>query len=108
MLSSFRKIVSKDSDLQRVQDNVSLVLNQLLPKEILDGVLVRAVVAVTPTVINHGLGRQPLGWLVVDRQPGIGGFVVDAPIVRTAWDERSITLSQPAGAGNVPLTIWVF
>ena len=105
MLFSFRKIVAKDKDLQRVQENIALVMNQLLPKEILDGVLVSAVVKSTASVINHTLGRQPQGWVIVDRSPVPSG--IEGNIVRTAWDERSLTLKS-TGTGSVTLTIWVF
>jgi hypothetical protein len=105
MLSSFRKIVAKDRDLQRVQENVALVFNQLLPKEILDGVIVSASVKDTSTVVNHTLGRQPQGWLLIDQEAATGG--INGVIIRQAWDERSITLINN-GTGIVPLTLWIF
>lgn len=105
MLFSFRKIVAKDKDLQRVQENVALVFNQLLSKDIIDGVMVSGVVNGTAVALNHKLGRQPQGWVIVDRSAVPAG--TEGNIVRTDWDERSITLKS-TGTGSVSLTIWVF
>lgn len=50
--------------------------------------------------VNHGLGRQPSGFLVLDVQaPDPVSFC------RTGWDRESITLKS---SGPATLTIWVF
>jgi hypothetical protein len=60
----------------------------------LDGVMTDYVTMTggTPSVINHGLNREPVGWELVDI--GWGG-AVDVTIRRNAWDTRTITLLSP-------------
>jgi len=105
LISAFRKIVAKDHDLQRVQENAALAFKQVLEKELLDGIMVTATVAATATNISHTLGRLPLGFIVVDRQAVASG--TEGNIVRTAWTDRIITL-KTTGTGAVPLTLWIF
>jgi len=39
------------------------------------------------TVIDHLLGRQPMGWIVIDKTSSVD-------ISRTAWDKNTITLTS--------------
>ena len=48
--------------------------------------------------IPHKLGRQPVGWIVIDADSYVG-------IARTAWNAETITLDSYA-AGT--FTFWVF
>jgi hypothetical protein len=99
LINAFRKIVAKDYDLQRVQENCALAFKQVLEKELLDGVMVTATITNAPTSVSHTLGRQPLGWFIVDKQ-------ATGDVWRTAWNDRIITLVS--GAASLPVTIWVF
>jgi hypothetical protein len=40
-----------------------------------------------PDIIQHGLGRMPTGWQIVDRTSG-------AKVWRVGWDKKSITLQS--------------
>ena len=99
MISAFRRVISTDYEKQRIQDNVALVLKQISTKEILDGVLVTCTVSSSATTVNHTLGRAPQGWIIVDK-------LAVGDIIRTAWDERTITLVS--SAASTPITLWVF
>lgn len=82
-----------------VQDNVANVFMFLATFPILDGYLVTNIPLVSGTnVINHTLGRQPVGWIVTDRNGA-------ATVYRTAWDARTITLNS---SGTVTISAWVF
>ena len=108
MLTAFRRIVASDTSVQRLQENVGLVLRQITRKELIDGVLVSAQITAAGTVVSHTLGRQPIGWFIVDVEQPVGALT-GAPIVRTAWNDKSITLvSQGVGLGYSPVTLWVF
>lgn len=67
----------------------------------LDGEMLEfAIAAAGTSAVSHKLQRQPVGWLVVDRD-------ANAELVRTAWDDTSITLAeQNTVAANVK--VWVF
>lgn len=52
-----------------------------------------------PLVINHKLGRQPIGWRIVDVTVGYNIFQ------RIAWDARTITLLCPSAA-TANIEVW--
>lgn len=55
-----------------VQANVGSVVNQLSQSGITDSVFRENVsIETNDTVVNHGLGRPPRGWIVVDKT-GVG------------------------------------
>ena len=69
-LSDFKKVGTKDADLQKVQQNVENAITTIIRKEIVDGVLIKNV-CLTPGISNeikHGLGRSPLGWFIVRKR----------------------------------------
>jgi hypothetical protein len=99
MIQFLRKLKFQDREVTALQDNVTLVLNQVTKKVVIDGVQLTAISLTTGSNrINHTLGRQPLGWIVTD---------INAAVVpyRTAWDANTITL---VATGSVTVSIWVF
>ena len=64
----FKKISFSDQALQQLQNNIEVSLRSIAGKEILDGVLVRdkLLTAGQDNQVQHGLGRAPLGWIVVN------------------------------------------
>ena len=105
MFAAFRKIFVKDYELQRVQDNVAQYFQEMRSKAIIDGVMLDATVTNANTVIAHTLGRQPQGWIIVNRKAVTAG--AEGNIVFVGWDDRNITLKNTA-IGTTPLTLWVF
>lgn len=65
-------------------------------------------VSSTLTVIEHKLGRQPVGYQVVDISGGYFGI----GIVRYAWDDKTISLFGQkvnwTGSSNVIISVYVF
>lgn len=99
MLKIFRKIQSADSTINRLQSQIEQSLNPVLKQAILDGVIINDIAITTAGVeIEHGLGRQPLGWALIDNQ-------ADARIWRTAWTDRLLTLDA---SGTSTISIYVF
>lgn len=97
MLPAFKQIPITATSLQMVirqlnvvADNIALALNAILKRERLDCIVVPgvALTAATELAVPHKLGRQPVGWDIVDVQ---GGALA---IERTAWDARTITLKN--------------
>jgi len=63
-----KKIRSNDADLMRVQDAIAEVLEPLTKAFMLDARILRDVaIGTSPTAVDHGLGREPLGWMLVDK-----------------------------------------
>jgi len=91
-------INTKDNVLNRIQAEVQKV-NSVLTCPLLNGNLVTADLLASGGVsVNHGLGRAPLGWIVVD-----------APVAVTTWSTESnrnvLVLNASADAS---VTLWVF
>lgn len=72
-LKRFKKIAirsKEDKQLDNLQTNIEEALNPIINSPIVDGVLVKKVCLdpLQPTVIQHKLGRAPLGWIVVRKR----------------------------------------
>jgi len=62
----FFKIVTKDQDLNRVQDNLVNTLNPVFNTPILGGVLLQNIsLSIGFNTIKHKLGRKLIGWVLV-------------------------------------------
>ncbi len=68
-LKAFKKAYTTDQDLNSVQDNVEESFIPLLRNPLVDGLILENIVLVTgqDNVINHKLGRQLQGWIVVGK-----------------------------------------
>jgi len=66
-LKRFKKVPSKSTDLNQVQQNVEEVVNPIINSNIVDGVLLRnlKLCSLEANLITHKLNRPPLGWIVV-------------------------------------------
>ncbi len=103
-LTNLKKIGLKDPESQKLQQNVENAIEPIIRKEIIDGVLLTKV-CLDPGISNevkHGLGRAPLGWMIVRKR-------ADARI----WDVQdfnnnpSKTLSITCSHA-VTVDIWIF
>lgn len=85
--------------MSELQGSTQEALRSMGAGTVSNGVQVSSIeLSATPVTVAHRLGRQPRGFLVVDRN---GAEVV----FRTAWDARTITLA--AGAA-VTVSLWVY
>jgi hypothetical protein len=74
MLPKFKTFNSANIELNRLQDNVADGFNGVLSASILDFNIVQSQdLAVGDNVVNHKLGRAPLGWIII-RKRGPGNF----------------------------------
>lgn len=99
MLKAFRKIKTKDPELDRVQAALEPLIN-ILPKiALLDGALLADLeVSATPTRFPHMLQRPLQGFFVVDRAQ-------DIRVWKISSDSLTMTL-QASTAGTV--SVWIF
>jgi hypothetical protein len=98
-MKAVRKIAVKDFELQRVQDNIVSSLNVIAALPLSDGVLLEGVdVATQETVINHGLGREARGYIVVRKSAAVD--IYDAALSRFSVN---LVASAP-----VTISLWIF
>lgn len=96
-----RDVGLTNRDLDRVQDNIERAFRPVASKEILDGRLIQGVVVTTASVaVSHGLGRNLVGWAVVDKNAN-----ADVWRVGTANADTLLTLDASA---TVTVSLWVF
>lgn len=71
-MRKFKTLNHKDQTVDLMQDNISQVFDQILPKEILDGRLLKNIALSDSgtNVIEHGLGRELIGWIPVRSRDG--------------------------------------
>ena len=101
-LKIFKKIGTKDKDLERVQENIDGPLRELLSKQILDGILLEGITLVNAqtNLVNHLLGRAYRGFFIVRLSAGV-----------SIWDSSSdrpqdfLVLNTSA---NCTISLWVF
>ena len=100
----FEKIRSKNEDLNRVQDNIEKQYNQVVDKEVLDGHILQNVTLVPNKVnlVQHKLGRQIEGWIVIRKR-------ADARI----WDVQDCNVNKQISialivTSEVEVDLWVF
>jgi hypothetical protein len=66
-IKPIQKIYSADQDLMKVQDSVANAIEPLTKIPLLEARIIKDVSLTTSvTAVDHGLGREPLGFFVVD------------------------------------------
>lgn len=99
MVRSYRKLNAENGDLNKVQDNIEYALGPVLASAIIDGVQVNAIeLTTTPLAVSHGLGRRPLGWIIVDQN-------ADARVWSIARDKNVIILQA---SSPCTISVWAY
>ena len=98
------KTVNLAGPVSRFQDNVETVLDVVTDKLILDGVLLKniSLEASTTNMVNHGLGRVPIGWFITRKRAQ--SDIWDLQDVNTT-PSRNLAL---ACSDDVTIDLWVF
>ena len=100
-LKKIKTINSKDYELSKVQRNTAAFAQQLIGNPILDGNLLEDLaVTTTATDFSHGLGRKPLGYILVKASAGVTLFDTESTT-------PNVTLKLTASASST-ISIWVF
>ena len=100
-MKNFKPIISQDTFLNRVQNNMVVFGNQFLNNPLLDGRLIEDVSLTTSeTSIEHKLDRDYRGWLIVNKNAAQDVYVSSTTL-------KSRFLKLTAG-GAVTVSIWVF
>ncbi len=100
-VTPYRRVNDLDVKLDQVQDAVSDSLNSIAPKQILAGHILNVNFSgAGAKLITHGLGRNIIGWIVIDKD-------AVADVYRTNKDNPKSFLNLTASAA-VNLKLWVF
>ena len=103
MIPSFRKTRTDDADLRQVQDSLGLTLDQVIRRQILDGVLVTGIKLVAGlNIVNHTLLKPVSGFLIVERNAN-----------EQVWNGVSSKVNENLNialqsSGAVTVSIWFF
>lgn len=98
-LPPFRKLVTQDSVVARLQDTLSAIFSWVSRREILDGILLKGIsIGTTPTAVNHGLGRAAEGFIPVRSN-------ASATIYQTSATATTLNLQASSA---VTVDLWVF
>lgn len=104
MPRAFKKVQTTDKDVNKLQENIGLVLEPVLQSSIIDGVLLRnlALSSSSTTLIEHKLGRKPLGWVLVRKRAQS-----DVWDTQDSNELQSSTLALNCSS-DVTVDLWVF
>lgn len=99
MLKPFMKTFTKDQDLMRVQSNIASAIEQIIRSLILDSNTIEIDVSASALAFNHGLGRVPEGWLVIDKDANVNIWATGTKTSRTITFQAS---------GNAAIKVLIF
>lgn len=98
-MKAFRKQLTGDANLDKVQNNVEIFAQQFYRNSLIDGLLIEGVTVTTGTAsVAHKLGRTPVGFIVVDKN-------ANADIWTVSKNNTFLTLDASA---TVTVSLWVF
>ena len=97
-MGDIAKLQSSDYVTKQLQENIVNPLNSLKNNSLLNGRLITLTTSMGDNTINHGMGKQPVGWAVVDKTANIN-------LYRTSWDSKKLVINASAIA---TITLWVF
>lgn len=104
----FDRINSGDEALDRVQANVAKVIDPLLPCELLRGRRVDVAMDANQVIVDHGLGREPVGWFVMTNDGSIAGLYEDKTLSLDGLRTRFLVLRFAGFTVPVNFSLWVF
>lgn len=102
-MEPWKRIGSEDPVIEELQDNAEPIMRQVEKAFLLDGVLKkRQSLTTAPTSINHGLGRAPIGFIVVRRRANANVWDLQDDNTRPT---KTLTLISSA---DVEVDLWIF
>ncbi len=99
-VKDFRKVAAT-GETAKLQERLQEVLAPVLTSAIIDGTLLKNVELTSAvTQVAHGLGREPLGWIIVNKTANQDVWQPSNDLPR-----RFLNLQA---SGTVTVSIWVF
>ena len=103
-IRSFRKVVTEDQDINKLQAYLEETFEQILKSEIIDGVLLKGIQLDNSKTnsVSHKLDRNILGWLVIRRRAK--AQIWDTQDLNT-FKSKTLDLQTDT---NVNVDLWIF
>ena len=102
--SFVKQIDPQNESITQTQSNVNTAVKQIANSPIIDGVIVENIdVGTGDTVVNHELGREPLGWIVVRKNEA--GEVYESTTVNKNRDKFLLLRGSTATTNT---NFWIF
>lgn len=102
--SFVKQIDPQNQNVTQTQSNVNTALKQIANSAIIDGVLIKGInVGTADTIVNHKLGREPLGWIVVKKNEA--GEIYESSTVNKNRDKFLILKGSTA---TTDTNFWIF
>jgi hypothetical protein len=102
--SFVKQIDPQNQSVTQTQSNVNTALKQIANSAIIDGVLIKGVnVGTADTIVNHKLGREPLGWIVIKKNEA--GEIYESSTVNKNRDKFLILKGSTA---TTDTNFWIF
>ncbi len=102
--SFVKQIDPENQSITQTQSNVNTAVRQIANSPIIDGVLIKNIdVGTTDTVINHKLGREPLGWIIVRKNEA--GEIYESTTVNNNRDKFLLLRGSTA---TTDTNFWIF
>lgn len=100
-IKDFKRISTQDETTNRLQGNIQEFFKQLTSNPLLDGNLIEDVaVSTTAVEVNHGLGREPVGYITVKADANV-------TIYDTTSTTPKVTLKLTASA-TATVSLYIF
>jgi len=100
-IKDFKKVSGVEDDVAKLQERLQEFFVPLVSNPMLDGNLLQNVALTTSEKkVEHGLGRAPIGWIVVKQS-------ANAVIWQPNSDLSGVFLNLQASAA-VTVSLWVF
>ncbi len=97
-LKPYKKLTGLEYNLSKTVQFTEEFNKQFINNPFLVGNVFNATITSATATINHGLGANPIGWLILDQD-------ADANVWKVSSDEKSIILDSSA---TVNIKIWIF
>lgn len=110
MLAKFRKLVFKDEEVNRFQQEASQVFDSLTSLKFLDGTFVENVpLGATLSIVPHGLEREYQGFLITSiNGPGVVYIDSNAPSTGKGQQNDKSRFIALKSSASVTCNLWVF
>lgn len=101
-MEPWKRVTTDDPVIEELQDNAEPLMQQIQDAFLLDGVLLKKKSINGVTMVVHGLGRSPIGYVVIRRR---GSVVVYDDQDSNKNSNKTLKLNS---ASLVEVDLWVF
>ena len=102
--SFVKQIDPNNRDVTQTQSNVNSAVKQIANSSIIDGVVIKGIdLGTGDTIVNHKLGRNPIGWIIVRKNEA--GEIYESTTVNNNRDKFLLLRGSTA---TTDTNFWIF